>query len=369
MKAILRSGIFLSIQRSSSHYVRFGLYAAQRIRLFNLKAHRENVASMRPKIQIPQEKMSYCRQKIFTEGNEFLLNIYKPVSIKSKTYPTVFFVHGTGYIMNERIFADLNARYLASLAKCQVINIEHSVAPEAPYPIPLNEVISAYNYLMINYKKYNINRQKFITLGYSSGTTFLSELAFRAKGNKKLPIKTNIMVAPFLDFSGRVDKEKSLKEYKKWGQDDDTIPSKFLTWIASLYIPKGIDLAQPALSPYCHSSKELSGIPPTEIIFGNKDKISHHAIGYAKKLYKAGVHVNLHIAKDENHSAFWTKLYFIHYVSHLLLKSFSSQPINTNLYKQNASIGFFHENQQHFLLENKANKENKTSDVMNALRT
>jgi acetyl esterase/lipase len=293
--------------------------------------HRLYLSNMQP--SLPKLSDVRCYEELIPTRFGFIpVGIYIPDKLKAP-FPTVFHVPGSGFVASEFVHANVIAQHLALEANTQVINIYHRVAPENPYPAPLEDVGDVFKYVMLNWRKFNINKDKVVVSGYSSGAAIATEIAIRNKLFKEnFPIRKQILICPFVDCSGELEKEKRLASYLELANQDKRITAEFVKWTMSLYAPQhlGIDLKSSSISPYWHSLDELADVAPAETFVGGKDRVIAQALAFAEKLAQAKIPSNVHIAEGEDHTVWWERLYFIKYVGKIIKDSLQeSLPLTT----------------------------------------
>ncbi|KAF2825427.1 hypothetical protein CC86DRAFT_371101 [Ophiobolus disseminans] len=95
--------------------------------------------------------------------------IFIPKDTQEKTaLPLVIRVHGGGFVVNSPAGADALVRRLAGHANCIVVNIDYSKAPQNPFPIGHEDVISQ-TLAVIDDAKLPIDKSKAVLSGGSSG--------------------------------------------------------------------------------------------------------------------------------------------------------------------------------------------------------
>ena len=183
------------------------------------------------------------------------IRIYRPKNI-SAPYPTLFYVPGTAFVAREIAFTGVICTHIAEQSNCQVIVINHRLAPEDQFPKGLDD---AYNLLRFFVKApkflFKIDNTKMAIVGYSSGGNFAASMAMQGK-EEGLLITRQILISPMLDLL------RSLKDFKNDFEDKDTtITDEFVEWFLDLYLPEGINPQNPWLSPFWHKPKRLQGLP------------------------------------------------------------------------------------------------------------
>lgn len=109
-------------------------------------------------------------------GNRVLhADIYLPAKTNGAKTPCVLLVHGGGWRSGDKTQLGPLAQKLA-MAGYATATIEHRLSMEALYPAAIYDLKEAVRFLRANASLYNIDPDKIISLGFSSGATLASFL-------------------------------------------------------------------------------------------------------------------------------------------------------------------------------------------------
>lgn len=97
-----------------------------------------------------------------------LLDIFRPAGKKGELLPVIFDIHGGGWMYGDK---DLNKPYCRSLASrgFAVVSISYSLFPEVTFPVPVQEIFKALNYVYDNAEKYGLDNKNMFLTGDSAG--------------------------------------------------------------------------------------------------------------------------------------------------------------------------------------------------------
>lgn len=292
--------------------------------------HRQKLAMARPKFEPATDVIIEDILMQVQAGEKLPIKRYIPINNdedsaenKNITYPTVFYIPGTAFVAIEIPFTHVIASQICSKAKCQVIVINHRLAPEAQFPAGFTDVYSVYKYFIKMAGSHSVDINRLAVMGYSSGGNFAALLALAAKKDS-LPLARQILISPIVDLSRTLDK------FKEFEAKDSVISEEFVSWFLDLYIPDKYktQLRNPNMSPFWNKDKEFQGLPPTDIVWGEYDRFRSDAEYYYLKLQAAGVHVARKLETGENHSYLWYKLEIIEQVADRLKEAFSPKRIS-----------------------------------------
>jgi len=99
--------------------------------------------------------------------------------------PTVLLLHGGGWVMGTLDTYDGFARQIAHRSGLRCLSVEYSLAPEHPFPAPLNDCIAAVQWAMSHGSDLGIDPQRIAVIGDSAGANLAIAvcLALRDRGN------------------------------------------------------------------------------------------------------------------------------------------------------------------------------------------
>lgn len=240
------------------------------------------------------------------ETSELFIIIYRPNNLQNPPYPTLFHVRGTGFNATARYFSYITCSHIAEKSGCQVIDLDHHLAPEYPFPRPFKDVYTIYKAIILHANFMQIDLNKIAISGYSSGGNLATLITMQAMKDK-LPIALQILISPILDLS------RSLKKYIDF-ENKDSFPNHLVDWFIELYLQDKIYLHfSPKASPFW--SHCLFNWPPTYFLLGENDRFRSDSEMFNDKLDQFGFWVHKSIFKNENHSVFWRKMEVIETVS------------------------------------------------------
>ncbi|MCA9170874.1 MAG: alpha/beta hydrolase fold domain-containing protein, partial [Planctomycetales bacterium] len=81
--------------------------------------------------------------------DRFGVRIYKPTkpADEASPLPVVVYFHGGGWVLGNLDTHDALCRRICSKASCAVVAVDYRLAPEHPFPAPLNDCYGAFKYV------------------------------------------------------------------------------------------------------------------------------------------------------------------------------------------------------------------------------
>ena len=160
--------------------------------------------------------------------------------------PAVFHLHGGGFVLGSaRASAELAGR-LAARVGGWALSVDYRLAPEHPYPAALDDVVSAYRWLVEE------TDAEIVVSGECAGGGLAVSLALALRdGGERLPAMIHA-VSPFCDLT------VSSASVGAAGGRDPWLERDFLRVLAASYLHDA-DPTSPLVSPVY---ADLSGLPP-----------------------------------------------------------------------------------------------------------
>ncbi|MCW4355201.1 alpha/beta hydrolase [Hoyosella sp. YIM 151337] len=195
----------------------------------------------------------------------------------------VLFFHGGGFALGNVAAYDGPVCTIATAARVRILSVEYRLAPEHPFPAPIEDAIAAWRFALDSATEWNVDPARIALLGDSAGATIAAVLANELRAESVRPA-LQVLMYPSTDFDGS---HGSRTEFA----DSPALTAKQISWFAELYVPDPEQRSNPRVSPL--RTRDLTGAPPTLITVAGFDPLRDEAIAYAKRLRDAGVPVRL----------------------------------------------------------------------------
>lgn len=196
--------------------------------------------------------------------------------------------HGGGYAVGSAESSRHFAARVAKAARARVLVVDYRLAPENPYPAPLDDAVAAYRWALAN----GPGAERTVVLGESSGGGLTLAMLLRAK-NEGLP-----MPAVAVTLSPWTDLELSGETMVSKASADPLVTASLLKMLADAYV-QGQDKHQPFVSPLYG---DFDGFPPLYIQVGTAEILLDDSRRLAQAAERAGVPVVLDVWDDMIHT-------------------------------------------------------------------
>ena len=192
---------------------------------------------------------------------------------------TLLYLHGGGFVAGTpRTYHNMCGR-LARQTRARVWIPDYRLAPEHPFPTPLEDCLSVYRSLLEG----GVDPRQLVVAGDSAGGSLTLALLLTLRDNGEPLPACAITLSPATDatLSGQSMRENA--------RSDAMLSPTMVEHAASLYL-QGADPALPAASPLWG---EFEGLPPLMITVSESECLRDDALRVADKARKAGVPVEL----------------------------------------------------------------------------
>ncbi len=201
--------------------------------------------------------------------------------------PCVYSIHGGGYVIGSRELDNALFTTLCPSLGIVGVSVEYRLAPEHPYPIPLEDCYRGLAWCFENADELGIDRERIGVAGVSAGGGLAAALALLARDRGELPLLFQLLDCPMLD-----DRQSTASSQME-GLPVWTRRSNEFGWRSYLGELYGRDDIPATAAPA--RAEDLSGLPPAFVSVGTVDGFRDEDIMYALRLNEAGIPTELHV--------------------------------------------------------------------------
>ncbi|GER90501.1 esterase [Dictyobacter vulcani] len=220
--------------------------------------------------------------------------VYLPNSVQ-EAVPALLWLHGGGYIMGSADAEDLTVKSIVSTLGCAAVSVDYRLAPETPYPGPVEDCYAALKWLATHADELGIDLKRIAVGGSSAGGGLAAALALLTRDRGEFSLAFQFLLAPMID-----DRTCTLANPHPYtGEFIWTPEANRFGWTALLgQEPGGTDV-----SPYAAAARaeRLEGLPATFLYVGALDLFLEEDLEYARRLMRAGVPTELHVYPGAYH--------------------------------------------------------------------
>ncbi len=202
----------------------------------------------------------------------------------------IVWLHGGGWVVGDLDTHDGLCRLLANAARAIVVSVDYRLAPEHPFPGPVDDCWDAVCWIAAHHPAMPL-----VVGGDSAGGCLTAVMALRARDAGGPPIARQLLVYPVTDLATRHP------SYAECGDDPDSfLSADDMTWFASHYLADPAQASDPEASPLL--APDLANLPPASVVIADHDPLRDEGLDYARRLEDAGVPVALHRFPDAMHA-------------------------------------------------------------------
>lgn len=220
------------------------------------------------------------------EAGEVAVRIYRPDA--TGALPALLWIHGGGYVVGSVEQDDMQMRLMARATQCAIVSVEYRLAPEHPFPAPLEDCYAALKWISANAQELNFDRSRIAIGGASAGGGIAAGLALLARDRKEVPICFQLLIYPMIDDRNIAPASAENPDTLMWTRENN-----LLGWKA--YLGRAPGAADTSMYAAAARAADVNGLPPTYIVVGELDLFLLENIDYARRLLQAAIPTELHV--------------------------------------------------------------------------
>jgi acetyl esterase/lipase len=199
------------------------------------------------------------------------VRLFRPAGV-TEPAPALLWIHGGGDVIGSATQDDSLCRRFSTRLGITVASVDYRLAPEHPYPVPLEDCYSALTWLA---GLPAVGPRRVAIGGASAGGGLAAALALLARDRGVVTPTFQLLVYPMLD--DRSSMTGANPNHRLWNPR-----SNHFGWTAYLG-----DADRQVAVPGRRT--DLSGLPPAWIGVGTNDLFHDEDLAYARRLREAGV--------------------------------------------------------------------------------
>jgi acetyl esterase/lipase len=232
-------------------------------------------------IDMPDVEESWLT--VAVEVGEVQVLLIKPRGASSEL-PVVLYMHGGGWILGSIQTHGRLVRELAVETNCAVAFIDYARAPEAKYPVQIEQCYAVARWVGEHGASHGLDPSRIAVAGDSAGGNMATVLALMAKQRGDVRFVQQSMYYPMTDALT----SKETESYRRF-KDGPYGSADGMNWFWDSYLAEDESRDQSTVSPLRASRDELEGLPSALVIVDENDILRDQGEAYADKLREAGV--------------------------------------------------------------------------------
>lgn len=195
--------------------------------------------------------------------------------------PIFVFYHGGGWVTGDLDTHDSVCRQIAKNTKTLVVSVDYRLAPEHPYPEPLEDAYDALLWISQYGDTIGGDQSNIILGGDSAGGNLAAAVVLKARNENGPKIKAQVLIYPVIQLAS-LDTES----YSNFRSGYFLTKKKMEDYI-KYYVPDERMRSEAYVSPIM--AKNFADLPPTLILTAAFDPLRDEGEAYGEKLKEAGV--------------------------------------------------------------------------------
>ena len=209
------------------------------------------------------------------------LRLYRPNDRRDRG--AIVYFHGGGWVIGSLDTHDDVCRKLALALDHPVISVDYRLAPEHPFPTPLDDCVSAVQWIHEHALELGIDPDRIAVGGDSAG----GNLAAVVANLRPVPLCFQMLIYPVTDA------RRGSQSYRD-NADGYRLTASGMKWFCDHYLsgsPNGSLVSEndPLVSPLLADTSVLAAAPPALVITAEYDPLRDEGEAYAQLLLEAGV--------------------------------------------------------------------------------
>jgi acetyl esterase/lipase len=222
--------------------------------------------------------------EVITLGSGAGVRLFRPVGPTGPARPALLWIHGGGYVIGTAQQDDRLCRRFSRRLGITVASVEYRLAPEHPYPAPLQDCYAALTWLA---RLPGVDPARVAIGGASAGGGLAAALALLARDRGEVSPAFQLLAYPMLD--DRSSATAASDNHRLW-----STRSNHFGWTAYL------GDADPRVAVPARRG-DLGGLPPAWIGVGTHDLFHDEDLAYAQRLTEAGVPCHVEVIPGAFH--------------------------------------------------------------------
>jgi acetyl esterase len=215
------------------------------------------------------------------EVGDVRVRIVRPKDVAGPL-PVVLYLHGGGWVLGSASSHDRLVRELAVGAAAAVAFVEYSLAPEAKYPVQIEQAYGVAQWINQHGEREGLDSTRMAVAGDSAGGNMATVLAILANQRADVRFIHQSLYYPMTDVAMDTDSYQTFK-------NGPYATANIMAWFWDNYLP-GHELgAEITVSPLRATHEDLEGLPAALVIVDENDVLRDEGEAYASKLREAGV--------------------------------------------------------------------------------
>lgn len=225
------------------------------------------------------------------DGSRLRALLCRPSKVGTETpLPALLHIHGGGYVAGSANRDHDVALKAALELQCVVLVPDYRLAPEHPFPEPLDDVVLSYRWLHDEAGALGVDHARLAIRGVSAGGGLAYAAILKLREEPVRPPCLAVLLFPMVD--DRTEAHSHNGVYV-WTHDNNVFG-----WDSYL---ANVDRTNPPALAVPGRVEDVSGLPPIFLATGAIDLFAGENFDLGRKLIDAGIHLEMHVYPGAYH--------------------------------------------------------------------
>jgi acetyl esterase len=207
-------------------------------------------------------------------------------------FPTLIYLHGGGWSIGSPASHAKLTRQLCVGAEAVVVSVDYRLAPEHPFPAPLEDCVAAARWTVAHVARYGGDPYRLAIGGDSAGANLSAAVINALHGE--------VSFRAALLIYGAFDMVTSRRDYDRYAvEEDPVLPKPLMDMMMQAYLRGGASTDDPRVSPI---KGDLRHFPPACLLVGAIDPLLGESRTLHAALQRLGRSAELHEYADMPHA-------------------------------------------------------------------
>jgi acetyl esterase/lipase len=202
--------------------------------------------------------------------------------------PAIYYIHGGGMIVGDRWMGTGAIIDWVDDLDAMVITVEYRLAPEHPYPAPIDDCYSGLLWVGAHQAELEFDPGQLVIAGASAGGGLAAGVTLRVRDQGGPQLAAQVLIYPMLDDRNVTTSSYQFDGIGRWDRG-----SNATGWDAYLGELRQVDEVPIYAAPA--RACDLSNLPPTFIDVGSAEVFRDEDVAYASQMWADGGTCELHV--------------------------------------------------------------------------
>lgn len=254
-----------------------------------MRARYEYVSQMMSPVQAPPVMTTRRRIYLASERGgqrELALRIYTPERGPFPK-PVLVYFHGGGWCIGSAKSHEPFCQLLADQTDMIVVSIDYRLAPEHPFPLPIEDAIDSWQWVVDHIGEFAGRADRILVGGDSAGGNLAAVVCQQARERGYTAPHGQVLIYP------ATDQRRSHESHTEMGKGY-VLTGDLMGWFVRSYLGDMSHAQQALASPLLATPEQLRGLPPAIVTTCGFDPLRDEGTEYARAMAAQGVAVDYH---------------------------------------------------------------------------